>query len=278
VVLALAVGLVWLQSSMSKVSADSWPILVNIRHLAFGTVFPGEEMEGTFTVTYSDDGDGVNYRIVQQRKPLPEEHPEYPDGGDPNKPGYYRDLCPHLTKTSGEGEGDMEGDAFVGGDGDPVDTWTIYFKAPAIYGQISQNHIGGVISESGEYGCDISIDILYEPASVCGYKFFDTDQDREFYGSDYGLPGWEINLLKETGCTSGESCENGWEIISTEITDEDGYYCHDSLQPGTYRVKEVMQDGWVPTIPTNPEYFEFYLSEAQDKLFDFGNYNEALLD
>ena len=31
----------------------------------------------------------VNYRILQRRKPLPLEHPEFPDGGDPDMPGFF---------------------------------------------------------------------------------------------------------------------------------------------------------------------------------------------
>ena len=157
-ILVILLALFLLQGPIFKVSANVVPVTVSMEHLDFGNVFPGEELEGIFVVTYVDAEDGVIYKIIQKRKPLPEEHPDYPDGGDPEMPGYYLNLCPFLEKVSDEGEGDTESSAFVG-PGDTSDTWVIYFKVPAIFGNIGQNHIGGVIDESGEYGCDISIDI-----------------------------------------------------------------------------------------------------------------------
>lgn len=143
----------------NNVSAQILPITVSIEHLDFGTVFPGEELQGNLTVTYIDEGNGLAYKLIQRRKPLPSGHPEYPNGGDPEMPGFYRNLCPYLEKVSNEEEGDVENSAFVGGPGDNSDTWIIYFKVPAIFGSVSQDYIGGVISGGGDYGCDISIDI-----------------------------------------------------------------------------------------------------------------------
>lgn len=161
-VLILTIVIINLQISLTAVSASIFPIVVHEEHLDFGTVFPGEEQEGNFVVSISPDyvGDGITYRIIQKRKPLPEGHPELPDGGDPGMPGFYRDLCPHLTKVSNEGEGDIESNASVGGLFDESDAWIIYFKVPAIIGNIGQDHVGGVITEDGEYGCDVSIDII----------------------------------------------------------------------------------------------------------------------
>lgn len=163
ILLTITVGLILVLASLvagtTKVSAQILPVVVNVDHLDFGTVFPGEERQGNFTVTYVENDNGVDYRIIQERKPLPPEHPEYPGGGDPAMPGYYRDLCPFLEKVSIEQEGDTENLAFVG-DNDLSDVWTIYFKVPAIVGNVAQDHIGGVVTSNGEYGCDVSIDIL----------------------------------------------------------------------------------------------------------------------
>ena len=144
---------------MTQVSAQILPVVVNVNHLDFGTVFPGEEQQGTFTVSYTGEVNGVSYSIIKQRKPLPPDDPEYPDGGDPDMPGYYRDLCPFLQELSVDQEGDTENLAFVGVN-DPSDLWTVYFKVPAIFGHVGQNHIGGVVDSEGTYGCDISIDVL----------------------------------------------------------------------------------------------------------------------
>lgn len=151
-----------LQKNVTQVEAQILPVDVSVHHLDFGTVFPGESLEGEFQVMYAEESGGVFYQIIQKRKPLGEDHPEYPNGGDPDMPGYYRDLCPFMEKVSLEGEGDFEGprnQAYVGTD-DLSDTWTIYFKVPAIFGNVAQDHEGSVVSENGEYGCDISIEVV----------------------------------------------------------------------------------------------------------------------
>ncbi|HEB46583.1 MAG TPA: hypothetical protein ENI19_02630 [Candidatus Nealsonbacteria bacterium] len=165
ILLTIVVGFILVLASLvadtTKVSAQILPILVQEENLDFGTVFPGEEHQGNFTIYFVEEyeEDGINYRIIQKRKPLPPEHPEYPNGGDPAMPGFYRNLCPFLTKVSIEGEGDTENQAFVGNN-DLSDVWIIYFEVPAIVGHVAQDHIGGVIASNGEYGCDVSIDIL----------------------------------------------------------------------------------------------------------------------
>ena len=53
-VLFIAAGAVMFQIQITKVSADVLPVLVNTNHLAFGTVFPGEKLEGEFIVTIAE--------------------------------------------------------------------------------------------------------------------------------------------------------------------------------------------------------------------------------
>ena len=147
------------QYNIIKVSAETiiLPVAVIENGLDFGTVFPGEELEGNFTIQYVEGSgeDNVTYQIILKRKLLPVGHPEYPDGGDPDMPGYYRNLCPSLTAVSVE----ESGDTGIVGKEDISDVWTIYFKVPAILGNVAQSHTGEVVTSNGEYGCDISINI-----------------------------------------------------------------------------------------------------------------------
>lgn len=161
VLIAFALFLSNAQLKVMEVSAQVIAVWVQEDNLHFGTVFPGEEHEGNFTVHYAEEyeEDNVVYRIIQKRKLLPPEHPEYPNGGDPEMPGYYRNLCPFLTKVNMEGEGDTEEESSVG-ENDLSDEWIIYFKVPAILGHVAQEHINGVVTTNGEYGCDISIDVI----------------------------------------------------------------------------------------------------------------------
>lgn len=154
---SVLIAAVYLVINSRQVTAQILPVVVNVNHLDFGTAFPGEELQRDFIVSYVQEYEynGITYRLVQKRKPLPE---GYLGEGDPEMPGFYKDLCPFLTKVSEEGEGDTETQAFVGPN-DLSDTWIIYFKVPAIVGHVSQDHTGGVVTDSGDYGCDISIDI-----------------------------------------------------------------------------------------------------------------------
>ena len=145
------------QFKVMEVSAQIIAVTIQEDNLSFGTVFPGEEHDGSLIVSYIGEQGGVNYQIILERKPLSPEHPEYPNGGDPEMPGYYRNLCPFLTKV--EEGGDSEENAFVGIE-DISDKWIIYFKVPAIVGHVAQEHINGVVTSNGEHGCDISINIL----------------------------------------------------------------------------------------------------------------------
>lgn len=152
------------------------PVSVNISHLDFGTVFPGEELQGNFIVTYGTTGDGINYRIIQKPKPRwpelltcsqgfasIEEARAYCVSNPADLNCCYPDLCSFLEKVNVDpGETDTEDQAFVGPN-DLTDTWVVYFKVPAIMGQVSQDHTGGIISEEGDYGCDIAIDIDWVP-------------------------------------------------------------------------------------------------------------------
>ena len=155
-VIALAAVAVLVQLKVTKVSAQVNPIIVSTDHLAFGVVFPGELLDRQFTVSLAEGEELADYQVIQQRKPLPV---GYEGSGDPDMPGYYRNLCPFLRKVSLEGEGDTEGPdgrASVSL-GDLSDLWHVEFMVPAILGQVSQDNTYGFVSAEGDYGCDISI-------------------------------------------------------------------------------------------------------------------------
>lgn len=217
VVIVLASALIIFNLNITKVSAQIIPVTVSTNNLSFGTVFPGEEIQGNFIVTYvEDEGGGIAYKLIQKRKPLPPEHPEYPEGGDPEMPGYYRDLCPHLEKVSLEEENDVPSSAFVGPTStDPSDNWTIYFKVPAIFGHVGQDHTGGVVDESGEYGCDISIDIegwvLFDSFTVPATIGTPTESNEELEeGIDYKIEVVGTYYFRAEGNSSGYLADAEW--------------------------------------------------------------------
>ncbi|NLX47252.1 MAG: hypothetical protein GXY70_03675, partial [Euryarchaeota archaeon] len=76
-----------------------------------------------------------------------------------------------------------------------------------------------------------------EYAEICGYKYEDMDGDGQLDDGDPAVEGWEVELL----------C--GDLYMETVLTDESGIFCFDMVAPGSYTVKEVMQDDWYATSP-----------------------------
>jgi len=135
--------LINLQSFIIKVEAEGVPIYVTTDELGFGIVFPGEKLEKEFTVFLDiQEANEVEYKITQTPKS-----------------GYFN-LCPFLEKVNEEGEGDTETLATLNATSDIFDTWKIVLKVPAILGFVAQDHIYGIISQGGDYGCGIEVEII----------------------------------------------------------------------------------------------------------------------
>ena len=154
------------QNNISKANSILSPIIVNLLHIDFGVVFPGEQIEKNFLVSYSGVGDGT-YKIVEKYRSLP--NAEVPSGYVGNISDYcqeylddntrcYQTLCPYIDELSEEGEGDLANSASVDPN-DLFDAWTVNFRVPAITGNVVQDNVNGFVTENGIYGCDLSFDV-----------------------------------------------------------------------------------------------------------------------
>ena len=99
--------------------------------------------------------------------------------------------------------------------------------------------------------------------SISGMKFHDLDGNGQKDDDEPTLSGWDIQLkdssdnLLQTATTSSEpGQEGGYEFVD--------------LQPGTYRVYEVQQTGWVRTVPVQ-EYYTVTLTTSPSRENIFGN-------
>lgn len=203
------------------ISSVNWPIVVNLSHMQFGDVFPGERLEKNFTVTYAGKGDG-QYSIFKKYKPKP--NVIAPSGYQGTISDYcqlnhedfdrcYRYLCPFIEVQSKENEGDTVQNASVGLN-DLSDLWSVILNTPSV-GKVTQDNSGGMVSESGEYGCDLSFNVASIPNEpVCGNGTKEAEEECD-----------DGNNVSGDGCSSAckaESCVPATEICDGKDNNCDG--------------------------------------------------------
>jgi subtilisin-like proprotein convertase family protein/protocatechuate 3,4-dioxygenase beta subunit len=95
--------------------------------------------------------------------------------------------------------------------------------------------------------------------TISGTKFNDLDADGIRDNNEPGLSGWVIRL--DLGA-------NG-SVDQTTTTDGNGNYNFPNVGPGTHRVREVQQNGWVQTTPNPGDIVTISGIDATN--VDFGN-------
>ncbi len=221
VVVSLA-SVAFFQQNIQSVTADVKPLLVKIGQISFGNVFPGETFSKFYTVLMTDDSDGeIPYKIETHPKARPEfvsevgdsEAREYCAENQTDHDKCYHNLCFLIENQINDiNEEDVAESAFLSPE-DTEDEWRVTLATPAIKGFVAQDHQGGIVDYSGEYGCDLSVNYLYEnSSSICGYKFFDENKNSIFDDAETGLSDWEIELYQKTECQADDSWAS--EVVS----------------------------------------------------------------
>jgi uncharacterized repeat protein (TIGR01451 family) len=84
-----------------------------------------------------------------------------------------------------------------------------------------------------------SVDLI---AMICGFKFYDANANGAWDAGEPPVAGFKIELYDQFG-----------DLLATTFTADDGSYCFDGLDAGTYTVQEVLppSSGWMPTTPTS---------------------------
>lgn len=125
-----------------------------------------------------------------------------------------------------------------------------------------------VTDDGGSYYVGLFMEV-YEgdipaPPKICGYKFNDTDGDGSWDEGEPTMPGWEIFLdMNDNGIFDyGEP---------NSVTDPNGMYEFDSIDPGSYNVAEVLKDGWTQTCPSGDGTYSVVADVNEVYTFHFGN-------
>ncbi|MBD3559009.1 proprotein convertase P-domain-containing protein, partial [Planktothrix sp. FACHB-1355] len=96
--------------------------------------------------------------------------------------------------------------------------------------------------DPGEIAQDIDFGNKVLPGEIHGMKWNDLDGDGEKDADEAGLSNWTIFLDDNENGTLDQG-----EIAV--VTDANGNYAFTDLDPGTYTVAEVIQEGWEQTYP-----------------------------
>ncbi|MBS4029052.1 MAG: hypothetical protein KGZ58_10510, partial [Ignavibacteriales bacterium] len=92
---------------------------------------------------------------------------------------------------------------------------------------------------------------------ISGVSFYDADADGVKDSNEAGLEGWEITL--------------GGDINETAMTDSAGNFLFENIPEGTYSVEQIIEDGWVLTVPESSRYaFTLTAGQSSENLL-FGN-------
>ena len=89
---------------------------------------------------------------------------------------------------------------------------------------------------------------------ICGTKYNDADKSGTLTDGDLAIKGWTIIL-------SGDRNDS-------IVTDEEGYYCFENLEPGNYTVSEEERDGWTAT-STSSIAFTGMISDQTVNFFNY---------
>jgi hypothetical protein len=121
---------------------------------------------------------------------------------------------------------------------------------------------------SNPFSHDLTSMCMYAPptATISGLKFHDRDANGVKNATEEGLKDWEIQLWKYV-----LNPDPNWLQVDANFTSNDGSYSFTVDEPGTYRICEVLETGWMQTAPPTGCH-EFDVALGNDYIdVDFGN-------
>lgn len=120
--------------------------------------------------------------------------------------------------------------------------------------KVSESLPEGWLATSGGTTADVTVepgqmnrasDLLnVKTIPISGYKFDDSNANGIWDDGETTVPGWEMKLEVWK--------DNAWTETGTAFTGEDGSYTFSGLMPGTYRVTEILVNGWKQTYGPQP--------------------------
>jgi len=188
------------------------------------------------------------------------------DAGEPMLSGWriYVDLNNNGLYDGGEPSDITAGDGTYTINGVPIGNWIV--REVLVGGwQVTQPSSGFYNVSFPTTGLIQNLDFgNTQLVRISGVKFFDRNSNGLLDVDEPLLPGWDIFVD-----TNMNGVYDLGEPLST--TNANGLYEFYSLTPGTYRVYEIMKEGWYYTAPVNGFHLVTLLSGEIATNRDFGN-------
>lgn len=110
----------------------------------------------------------------------------------------------------------------------------------------------------------------YELGVITGVKFNDANGNGVRDNNEPTIKDWTINLYEQTN--NAQMFSSLTTPTATTTTDSQGKYRFEDLQPGKYRVCEVMRANWTRTYPAASDCYDIEITTSgQVVTADFGN-------
>ena len=194
---------------------------------------------------------------------------------DPEEPALadwevYVDLNRNEIHDEGEplAVTDIDGEAFITGLAE--DTYDVIEILPLGWAPTPGFNARERVSvKDGEEEAILFLNVTSENGSIEGTVWNDLNGDGLRSELDLGLPGWTVFL----------DLNNDNVIDPLEpsvITDANGHYLFLNVEPGEYRVREVLPAGWEATLGYDATQ-QVTVDPVSTTLCDFGNFNGANL-
>lgn len=109
----------------------------------------------------------------------------------------------------------------------------IVTETPAPGWNLTSNTCSVIAVAAGQTATCVVTNTKQQLSSISGIKYNDLNRNGKKDAGEPGLPGWTIKLEKPNGT-----------VITTTVTSAGGNYSFTNLPAGTYKLREVHQNGW----------------------------------
>ncbi|MEE8451684.1 MAG: SdrD B-like domain-containing protein [Thermoguttaceae bacterium] len=263
------------QYALTGLAADTYTV-IEVMKPGWQQTFPGGTNSHEVPVAQDEVVPGIDFGNF----PLPGEiqgtkwhdldNDGQKDGGEPGLEGWtiYADLNSNNDVDAGEPSDVTDANGEYTLTGLSVDTYTVREIIKPGWVQTSPSGDGSrqVPVGPGEVVPGIDFGNFQLPGAIHGAKWNDLDNDGIKDAGEPGLQGWTIYADLD-----GNSQFNDGE--PSDVTNENGEYALTGLSADTYTVTEVMQPGWVQTLPGGTNSYDVIVGPNEVVTgIDFGNF------